>query len=179
MACPCTPLSIAAICCAGSASPSPTHCAATKHLTRSRAVSRIPGRYSCRFSHCLSVRVRDHAFMQTGRGLCLKTASRVPGYIRRPVAPCPPRTRRYRLRWQGQCESTHATDCSLCGRRACSAEMPVIMRPAVGGSPSGISPSTARIHDVSEVSDGESSDRRHGVPGKAERSADIRAARAA
>jgi hypothetical protein len=29
-----------------------------------------------------------------------------PGYIRRPMAPCPLRPRRIRLGWQGQCEST-------------------------------------------------------------------------
>lgn len=52
----CTPLSIPAICCAGSANPCSTRHVAMEHLTRSRAASPIPGTFSCGF---LSWSVRE------------------------------------------------------------------------------------------------------------------------
>lgn len=86
MACPCTPLSIAAICCAGSVSPSPTHCVATKHLTRSRAVSRRPGRFPRRFLSSLACACPSMCLYANRSG----AAERIRGV-------CPPAT--YAVRW--------------------------------------------------------------------------------
>lgn len=86
MACPFTPLSIAAICCAGSASPSPTPCAASKHLTRSRAVSRKPGRFSRRFLSLLACACPRTCLYANWAGLVLENGK-----------PRPPAT--YAVRW--------------------------------------------------------------------------------
>jgi len=84
---PCTPLSFAAICCAGTASPSPTLCAAIEHLTRSRAVSRIPGRFSFRFQSS-PVRACPRSCLYANWA----------GPVERIRGVCPPAT--YAVRWR-------------------------------------------------------------------------------
>lgn len=138
MACPCTPLSIAAICCAGSASPSPTLCAAIEHLTRSRAISRIPERFSCRFQSPPVRACPRSCLYANWVGLVLEHASRVLGYIRRPVAPCPPRPRRFRLRYSGSV-LVNERPCggSLCGHGAICPEIVITKRPDACRVPTG------------------------------------------
>ena len=112
---------------------------AIEHLTRSRAVSRTCGSFSCRF---LSWPVREglpvSLLCKSGKGCGAKHSVNPPGYIRRLALPCPACSRRFRPGWQGQCGSSHAPPvCSLCGRGTICPENLATERPEARRVPTG------------------------------------------
>jgi len=146
-----TPLSSAAICRAGSASPCSTLHVAIEHLTLWRAVSRFPGRFSCRFqSSSVSACPRSCLYANRARDaqeICkaiprLHTPSG--GSLSVTPAPRPPEFPvSVRV-------NTRPSVCFLCGRGTSWTWILAPERPEERVTPSDVSRPTARNHDVIE-----------------------------